>query len=45
MDQETLVINSLGVLAGKTMIFVSSKASFEKIRALETDLLRDLNAR
>jgi hypothetical protein len=45
MGKEKLVINSLGVIAGKTLVFLSSKAPFEKIRALETDLLRDLGAR
>lgn len=44
MGNYTLVMNSLGVQSGKTMVFLTSKASLEQIRALETDLLRDLGA-
>jgi hypothetical protein len=39
-----LVTNTLCVLKGKTMVIISSPAPFEKIRALETDVLRDLGA-
>jgi hypothetical protein len=44
LGKEKLVVNSLGVQSGKIVIFTSSKAPMEKIRALETDLLRDLGA-
>ncbi len=37
-------VNSLGVLKGKVLVYLASKASLEKIQALEADLLRDLGA-
>jgi hypothetical protein len=39
-----LKINSLAVLKGKTLVYVASKAPLEKIRGLETALLKDLAA-
>jgi hypothetical protein len=39
-----LVTNTLCVLKGKVLVIISSPATFEKIRALETDVLRDLGA-
>jgi hypothetical protein len=44
LGKEKLVINTLCVLKGKTLVIISSKAPFEKIRALETDVLRDFGA-
>ena len=39
-----LKINSIAVLKGKTLIYLASKAPLEKIRDLETALLKDLAA-
>ena len=44
LGKTKLVINTLSVLKGKVLVVISSPASFEKIRALQTDLLRDLGA-
>jgi hypothetical protein len=44
MGTTKLVINTLCVLKGKVLVIISSPASVEKIRALETDVLRDLGA-
>ena len=35
---------TLCVLKGKTLVIVSSQAPFEKIRALQADVLRDFGA-
>jgi len=39
-----LKINSIAVLKGKTLVYLASKAPLEKIRELETALLKDLAA-
>lgn len=44
LGSSTLVINTLCVLKGDVLVIISSKAPFEQIRALETDVLRDFGA-
>ena len=44
MGGKKLKINSIAVLKGKTLVYLASKAPLEKIKDLETALLKDLAA-
>lgn len=44
IGNEKVVLSTLGVLAGGTLVLMSAKAPLENVRALEADLLRDLGA-
>ena len=44
MAGKKLKINSIAVLKGNKLVYLASKAPLEKIRDLETALLKDLAA-